>query len=307
MTAFVEDEYTVWPDLRTLKLLVDIGQLGSVTAAAKQAQMNQSNASRALSRLERQLGIHLFDRSRTGSTLTEQGLLVAEWSKVLLDEAACWQAGIHSLAEAAESHLEIAASQTVAEYLAPIWLAAFRNQHPNVVTKMSVANSVETTELVRSGEATLGFIETPALPSDLTCRPVYTDKLTVIVNPGHPWARRKRPLTLAELAATPLVTREEGSGTRKALEDAATGLKMADPALVASSNAAVIGSVAAGFAPAVLSELAIAAPLSTGQVARIQLADCTITRVIHAIWQPPLVGPAVDLVKVVKQRGPKHD
>jgi DNA-binding transcriptional LysR family regulator len=83
----------------------------------------------------------------------------------------------------------------------------------------------------------------------------------VVVRPDHPWARRRSPVRPAELAATPLVEREEGSGTRQALHTALTGRlgpgsELAAPALRLTTTTAIRQAVRAGAGPAVLSLLA---------------------------------------------------
>ncbi|MEO8283000.1 MAG: LysR substrate-binding domain-containing protein [Pseudarthrobacter sp.] len=72
--------------------------------------------------------------------------------------------------------------------------------------------------LIRTGQAVVGFIESPHLPPDLSNAAVQDDDMVLVVAPEDPWARRRTPVTAVELAATALVTREHGSGTRYALE-----------------------------------------------------------------------------------------
>ena len=73
---------------------------------------------------------------------------------------------------------------------------------------------------------------------------VGRDKLVIAVNLEHPWAHRGKPVATSELARTPLVVREEGSGTRDvfvAALRAAIGpaLDIAEPELVLPTTAAV--------------------------------------------------------------------
>ncbi len=88
------------------------------------------------------------------------------------------------------------------------------------------------------------------------------DRLVVVTAPGHPWARRGKPLAAEELAATPLILREEGSGTRQVLDAALGGL--ARPLIELSSTTAVKASAVSGAGPSVLSELAVGEELERG-------------------------------------------
>src|SRR5262245_60320824 len=114
------------PDLTALDLLVRVAESGSLGGAARALGMAQPNASRALSRLERQLGLTLLVRTPGGSHLTTEGEVVVAWAREAVAAVDRVAIGARSLAEQRAAHLTVAASLTVAEYLAPRWLARFR-------------------------------------------------------------------------------------------------------------------------------------------------------------------------------------
>jgi DNA-binding transcriptional LysR family regulator len=94
---------------------------------------------------------------------------------------------------------------------------ALRTRLPEVKVALRVGNSSQVADMVRGREADLGFVEGPHAPDGLGSRTIAEDELVVVVAPGHPWARRRQPLPLRTLAATPLIVREQGSGTRDAV------------------------------------------------------------------------------------------
>jgi DNA-binding transcriptional LysR family regulator len=130
-------------------------------------------------------------------------------------------AAITALRGARDSQLTVAASFTVAEYLLPTWLARLRIElGPRTGVNLVVRNTTEVMELVLSGNAGLGFIEGPDLRAGLDTVTVATDRLLLIVPAGHPWTRRRAGIHAVELASTPLVAREPGSGTRAVIDNA---------------------------------------------------------------------------------------
>lgn len=282
-----------WPALLDLELLVRSDQLGSLSAAARELGFSQPEASRRLSRLETQLNLQLLVRSHTGSHLTKSGELVAEWSHQLLDQATQWQAGVAALHGRTPTRLDIAASQTIAEYLAPRWLALFRTVHTGVIPRLEVHNSARVVELVEAGATELGLVEAPGAPSGLESVIIGHDRLVVVVDPTHPW-RRRRSVTVADLAATSLVVREPGSGTRETLEATLQGLDCAPSALELPSNAAVLSAAASGAGPAVISALAARSAIADSRLHRVPLAGHRLERDLRAVWKPgtPL-GPVV--------------
>ena len=273
-----------WPALIDLELLVRSDQLGSVSAAARELGLTQPEASRRLTRLEAKLDLHLLIRSHTGSRLTKSGGLVAEWSHQLLDQATQWKAGVAALHAEASTHLEIAASQTIAEYLAPLWLAGFRRDHGDVAIRLEVHNSARVVEMVLAGDVGLGFVETPTLPDGLESVVVARDSLVVVVPPSHPW-RRRASVTGKDLASTPLVVREKGSGTRQTLDLALRAFECSTPELELPSNAAVLSAAASGAAPAVISALAARGAMSEGRLHRVNLTGMVLERELRAVWR----------------------
>lgn len=147
----------------------------------------------------------------------------------------------------------------------------------------------------------MGFVEGPSVPQGLYSTPVARDRLVVVVAPGHPWARRRRPLTVAELAATPLVVREVGSGTRRTLDLALEEYDRPPPLLELGSSAAVRTSVLGGVGPAVLSTLAVSEYLDSGRLRAVDVDGLDLSRVLRAVWRPPrvLTGPAGELVRLI--------
>jgi DNA-binding transcriptional LysR family regulator len=293
-------------DLGALRALREVGRHGSIAAAAAVLGVSQQALSARMRTLERSMDIPLLARTPTGSHLTEQGRLVIGWAEEVLDAADRLDAGVRSIRSGVSHRLAIAASQTVAEHLVPHWLVELRSIEqasiaqastqpapdalPTVV-ELTVANSAGVVELVRDVKVRLGFIETPHLPADLVTAHLRDDEMLVVTAPGHPWAHRRRPLSLAEIAATPLVMREAGSGTRVTLTDY---LAAQHPPLTAriamelGTSAAVRSAIAAGVGPGVLSRLAVRDDLVLGRLVAIEVAGPPLTRQLTAVWRPDL-------------------
>jgi DNA-binding transcriptional LysR family regulator len=321
-------------DVSALRALREVGRQGSIAAAASVVGVSQQALSARMRTLERDMGVTLLARTPSGSHLTEQGRLVVGWAEDVLDAADRLDAGLRSIRSGVSHRLAIAASQTIAEHLVPHWLVELRSVeqasvgqrnvgqrnvgrgnvgqniaeqspgYPPTVVELTVANSTGVLELVRDGKAGLGFIETPHLPSDLITEHVRNDELLVVTAPGHPWASRRRPLELAEIAATPLVMREAGSGTRDTLTDHLAAQRpplRPKIAMELGTSAAVRSAIAAGVGPGVLSRLAVRDDLVLGRLVAVEVAGPPLTRQLTAVWRPdePLPPEAQRLLAVV--------
>ncbi|MGW3413299.1 LysR family transcriptional regulator [Streptomyces sp. NPDC000888] len=288
------------PDLGAMELLLGVARLGSLGRAARELGITQPAASGRIRSMERQLGVALVDRSPRGSRLTDAGALVTDWARRVVEAAEAFDAGAQALRDRRDSRLRVAASMTIAEYLLPGWLIALRAQRPDTAVSLLAGNSAAVAERLLAGEADVGFVEGLSVPAGLDSAVIAHDRLIVVTAPGHPWARRRTPLSAAELASTPLILREEGSGTRQVLDTALGGL--ARPLIELSSTTAVKASVVSGAGAAVLSELALGEELSAHRLVSIPLSDVQLRRSLRAVWptghRP--TGPARDLLSLTR-------
>jgi DNA-binding transcriptional LysR family regulator len=256
--------------------------------------------------MEGLVGFPLVERSARGSTLTPAGALLADWAKDVLEAAAALEMGIGSLRSDRESRLRVAASLTIAEHLLPRWLVRLAADRPDTRVSLEAMNSTDVAEAVLSSSVEFGFVEGPTVPRGLNSRTVARDRLVAIAPPGHPWTRRRTPVTAAEVAATRLVHREPASGSRTSLEAALARYgPMATPLLELSTASAVRSAVAAGAGPAVLSNLSVDDDVAAGRLAMVEVTGADLTRVLRAVWpagQRPS-GVARDLLRIAARAG----
>lgn len=276
-------------DLESLELFVQVVREGSINAAAAAAQRSQQAVSVRMRKLEDELGLSLLARGARGSQPTETGLLVAEWAAEFLAAQDTFADRLAAMRAESEDSLRIAASQTIAGYLLPGWLAQLRrltgiDSHPHVLA----INSHDVIDAVQAGDVTLGFIESLDQPEGLATQVIGHDELVVVVAPDHEWATLEH-LDIETLATTPLVVREEGSGTRQVLEtllaESHPQLELTAPAAEFSAVMSVRGAVAAGMGPSVMSLVTVGDDLAAGRLRRVPLAGIEFRRPFTAIWR----------------------
>ncbi|ROQ98931.1 transcriptional regulator [Streptomyces sp. 2132.2] len=293
------------PDLGALELLLEVARVGSLSGAAKRMGITQPAASSRIRAMETRLGVALVDRSPRGSTLTAEGALVTDWARRVVEAAEALDAGAQALRGRRDSRLRVAASMTIAEYLLPGWLIALRGQRPGTAVSLHAGNSAVVAERVLAHEADLGFVEGLSVPEGLDSAVIAQDRLVVAVAPGHAWARRSKGVAAAELAATPLILREWGSGTRQVLDAALAGSGgLAAPLLELASTTAVKAAALSGAGPCVLSELALGEELAARRLVEVPVTGAALGRALRAVWpvgnRP--AGPARDLLSLTRAR-----
>jgi DNA-binding transcriptional LysR family regulator len=203
--------------LRQLEIFRAVAQNGSTASAALQLPLSQSATSAGLNQLERSLEVRLFDRIGKRLVLNADGNALLPKALGILDNARQLESG-EVLSGAFD--LKLRASTTIGNYLVPRLLASFQRECPQGRVEARIGNTLEAIRAVEDYTAELGLIEGPCREPDLIVAPWMTDELVVIAAPTHPLARaaKRRPLTVAQLAMAPWLLREQGSGTREAVD-----------------------------------------------------------------------------------------
>lgn len=301
------------PDLISFEVFVAVAEAGSVSAAARELGLTQQMASRRLAAMENIAGVALAVRTTRGAELTSAGKLLVGCASRLLEVAHEVDASLSALRQDSRERIAVAASPTVAECLMPYWLLSLqtygsRQSHDVPQVVLSSSNSREVVASVRVGTADLGFVESPGAPVGLGNRVVGRDELVVVVAPRHHWARRSGSVSAAELAETPLISREPGSGLRDCLAVAlsrALGDEVcqAPPLLELPSMTAMRAAALAGGGPAVMSRLTVSDDLAAGRLCEVSSPQLDLRREFHAIWQGGHTPPAGGVRSLLRHIG----
>jgi len=260
--------------LEQLRIFIAVAEREHLTRAAEALRLTPSAVSSAIRALEDRYGTMLFNRIGRRIEVTDAGRIFLEEARAVLARAHAAELALAELGGMKRGSLRIHASQTIASYWLPPYLARFHAAYPAVAVSLTVGNTQSVALATVEGDADIGFVEGEVDDPALSARPVAGDHLIAIVSASHPWADG-RALELRDIAEADWIMREPGSGTRSAFENAvrAQGL---DPsalkiALELPSNEAVLSAVQSGTYAAVLSELAAAPHLATGRLVKANL------------------------------------
>ncbi|WP_440216926.1 LysR family transcriptional regulator [Chromobacterium piscinae] len=264
--------------LRELEVFVAVAELDTVTRAAERVALTQSAASQALDRLEQGLGAKLFDRVGRRLLINEHGRLLLPRARALLDAAG----DVQGLFDGGGLALRIGASTTIANYLLPSLLAAFRRDWPQARLELEVANTRDIVEAVAAFRVDFGLIEGPCHHPELLASPWRQDELLVFAAVSHPLAGRK--VAAAELAEAEWILREAGSGTREEVERVLLPhLMRLSISMELGHSEAIKHAVAAGLGVSCLSRHVVADLLATGSVVEVDADLPLLTRTLYRV------------------------
>lgn len=205
-------------EVHQLRYVLAVADTGSFTAAAAVVNVSQSGISTQVQKLERELGVTLFDRSSRRVVLSPEGerLLPA------------LRSALSAVAEVGQTASDlrglITGSLRVRTVTGLGWprffdaLAALHTEHPGIDIRLYEGTSDQILSSVRRGESDLAIAAwSGSPPAGLASAVVFDDPTVAVVAPEHPWASR-RGIRPAELADADLISLPVGTGARAALD-----------------------------------------------------------------------------------------
>ncbi|MDA8200322.1 MAG: LysR family transcriptional regulator [Thermaerobacter sp.] len=265
-----------------------VAEARSISAAARTLNLSPSAVSQQIQQMEESYHCRLLVRHTHGVNLTTEGEVLYRYAKRLLRTLAESHERLAELSDPAASRLRIGASLTIAEYVLPDVLAQLYRPEPRDHVSVMMANSEAVCDFVLNQAVDVGLVEAEVEKGPLVAERFYTDRAAVYVGAGHRWATQQA-IDLEEFMQEPLILREPGSGTRRALEraldDHERGIEDLSVRLVLATTEAIKAMVRAGFGATVLSPLAIR-PDETSGFHAMAVRGLDLTRHFYAVHLP---------------------
>jgi len=193
-------------DLHLLVQFVVLARTKNFTRAAEELHLSQSALSRAIQKLEDQLGQPLFERKPREIVLTDLGGLLLDRAKEILK---LMEDTFSELSEAGKrGRVRLGAIPTIAPYFLPTLLASFAKKHPEI----SVIVQEDTTDMLikrcSHGEIDLALLALPVITRQLDIEPLFDEELLLLLPLGHPLEAEKK-ITAESVDGYPFVMLNE--------------------------------------------------------------------------------------------------
>lgn len=268
-------------DMRRLEIFYLVAGKGGFTRAAEALSLTQPTVSAAVQLLEDELETRLLNRHGREVSLTATGQRLYQYAEKIfsLRQKACSE--LKAMQAGGMGELLLGGSTIPGTYLLPSLVARFRQRYPALRTQLQIAGSGLIVEALKQQRIELALVGGKISERAVEEIPCFGDELCVIVPAGHPWAARQS-VVYEELVQLPLLLREPGSSSRKALEERlqACGLKIGQGGVAAEvgGNEALKQGVLAGLGVAVISRLAVAEEVKRGALAALFFAGEPLRR-----------------------------
>jgi LysR family transcriptional regulator, low CO2-responsive transcriptional regulator len=292
--------------IRQLRVFCTVARLLSYTRAAGELGCQQPTASALVGELERVTQLTLLEQRGKHITLTDEGReLYAHAQRVIAAADEAWWAMVERRGSmiSVSLTLRVAADTTVGTYVLPRLLGDFHRHHPNVELKLTVANRAAVRACLMSGQVDLVIAGRPPEVDGLMTEPFLANPLVVVASPEHVLVGQSH-VTLSRLSEEIFLLREEGSGTRAAMEElfevAGMPLKVG---MVLGHVEAIKRAVTANLGVSVLSALAVKREVQYGNLAILDVEQFPIQRrwYIARLAERPLTASAGVFIKFLRE------
>ncbi|MGW6456494.1 LysR family transcriptional regulator [Streptomyces sp. NPDC055078] len=207
-------------DIKQLKAIVTVAEVGSVTRAAELLHLVQPAVTRQIRTLEDEIGVPLFERTRQGMRPTEAGAIMVDRARRALAELERARAEVQPTPGAVTGIVTVGLLESTADLLAEPLVTAVRHDHPGVELRLMTAYSGHLQQWLDDGDLDLTLLYNLDSTPSLHARPLVRERLWAVA-PPEAGLRADQPVVFARVAAHPIVMPAPGHALRAVIEAAA--------------------------------------------------------------------------------------
>lgn len=216
MNEFLANKLARRISLRQLQVFESVARQLSFTLAARELHLSQPTVSMQIRKLESDIGLSLTEQIGRKISLTDTGKALHQAAREVLGTISRFEMLINDRKGLHSGELRIAVV-TTANYFAPRLLGSFCRQYPGINVSLEVTNRKNILKRMSENLDDLYLIGKPPESSELEFRSYLPNPMVVIAPISHPLSQ-KHNIPLQVIASEPFIVREQGSGTRIAME-----------------------------------------------------------------------------------------
>ncbi len=289
--------------LTDLRYLVTLEAERGFSRAAERCAVSQPTLSLAIQRIEAELGVRLFERTRGLVGPTQVGAAIAAQARVVLREAE----KIRELAQAGRDQLSgplrLGVIHTVGPYLLPQVIERLKRIAPKMPLVIEENMTAALSDMLRAREIDAAII---ALPFDLPgviVEPLYEEPFVVIVPRGHEWESRSA-INPDEIPAHHVLLLKAGNCFRDQVLGACPQVSMAETDIHLGFSIGTLRSmVASGLGVSILPASAMQTPYASNLVTVLPFSAPQPSRRVALAWRREFARPKAiaALIKAVRR------
>ncbi|MCW8899615.1 MAG: LysR family transcriptional regulator [Gammaproteobacteria bacterium] len=262
---------------RQLEVFEVVARLLSYTRASKELHLSQPAVSMQIKQLEENAGLPLFEQIGRKIYLTEAGREMYHYSRAIAEQLDEVDDVFEQLKGVKSGRLEITVA-TTANAFATRMLSMFSKQFEGSTVSLDVTNRERLLRQIADNEKDIAIMGRPPADAELEIEPFADNPLVVVAAPDHPLVA-KQPIPLYMLQDQTFVVREQGSGTRTAMERFFDEHNLSiTSSMEMNENEAIKQAVQAGMGLGIVSIHTIELELETNRLVILDVEDFPIMR-----------------------------
>jgi len=263
-------------NIEYLRNFIKLTQYKSFSKLAEELPISQSTISHQISQLEKDFDDILINRTTKKFELTKAGSLLLKNATQIVDLYDNSKIEILNLKNQIEEQIIISASTIPGSHILPRYIAAFRNDNPNINFKILINNSQKSIENLNTRKADFAGIGSFMRNNERNFDyiKIGEEELKFICSPNHELIKNKNNIvTLDDLKGFPFVLREEGSGMRYTFEQQFPEYKKLDIELEFNDNDSIISTVSDSNYISIMSEKMVDKAESAGLIKSLKIKN----------------------------------
>jgi len=173
-----------------LEYIVAVDTYRHFATAAEKCFVTQPTLSMQIKKLEEQLDVIIFDRTKQPVIPTEQGKKIIEQARITLQEAKKIDQIVKDVKNEVSGELRIAVIPTIAPYLLPLFSGDYKREHPNVKLKIEEQVTERIVENLEKDLLDVGILVTPLHEKQILEMPLYYEEMLIYSNKDNPLVKK---------------------------------------------------------------------------------------------------------------------
>jgi DNA-binding transcriptional LysR family regulator len=263
--------------LRQIEVFNAVARLENYTRAAEELHLSQPAVSMQIRQLEDSVGLPLFEQVGKKIHLTDAGRQMYSYGRNMADLLEEADEVFEAIKGIEKGELSVSVATTASHFVTRL-MAAFSKQHPEITISLDITNREALRRQLDNNERDLVIMGQPQEGMEVDAEAFMKNPLVMIAPADHPLAAEEN-IPLAHFATENFAVREQGSGTRSAIQrffdqhgvDFNTGIEM-------TSNEAIKQAVEAGLGLGIVSIHTLELELETRRLQILDVEDFPIER-----------------------------
>mgnify|MGYP002622256702 CR=1 FL=1 len=246
-------------ELRQLQYALQIAKSLNFSRAAENLHIAQPSLSQQIAKLEKELGVLLFQRNTNAVELTYAGAVFVEKAQKIMDMIEQLIREMHDISQIRKGRLIVGSLPITGSHILPLVLPEFKRRYPDIEIVLVEETTAVLESLTSSGQTDVCLLTLPIADPTLTWQELVEEEIWLAVPPAHPLIERsgrREAVRIADLKGEPFIVLKRGQGFRKITFDLCKNAGFEPKIVFESTNIETVQSlVAAGMGIALVPKM----------------------------------------------------